>query len=116
MQETPTPTPAPPANSSLQPPSGSPSMLPASSVPALVGHAMSAGLAGLALVKVLAWFPACLRIAILPTGGVSHDPWSWIPVVLNLSAAVAIAAPLSFRSILDFFRAIRLPGGGNDAR
>lgn len=54
--------------------------------------------------KILAWLPECLRMVILPSGGVSHDPWAWAPLVLDLAAAIAVAAPTSFRSFLDFCR------------
>lgn len=56
--------------------------------------------------KAAAWLPDCLAMVKLPAGGVSHDPWCWAPLVLDLLALVAIAAPVSFRSILDVGSAI----------
>lgn len=62
------------------------------------------------MVKAFAWFPECLNLVKLPSGGVSHDPWSWAPLVLDLAAAVAIAAPVSFRNLLELAKGLR-PGG-----
>jgi hypothetical protein len=109
-QELPTPTPVSPSASSGPVPSDSGSTSPASGVLALVGHGLSAGLSCLALTKVLSWFPECLALVKLPGGGVTHDPWSWAPLVLDLCAAVAIAAPTSWRDLLGFLRGLRLPG------
>lgn len=104
-----TPTPGLPAGSSGPAPLGSSSTSAASGVLALLGHAMSATLALVALWRVLSWFPTCLAFVRTPTG-VSHDPWAWLPLVLDLTAAIAIAAPVSLKSFLDFARTLRLPG------
>jgi len=47
-----------------------------------------------------AWLPVCLRFAQTPTG-YSHDLFAWLPLALGLLALVAIAAPVSLRSILE---------------
>lgn len=84
---------------------------PVVSWPGLISHAVSAALSAAIAGKALAWAPACLQVAMLPSGGVSHDPWAWAPLVLDLAAVVAVAAPVSFRSFLDFARGLRLGGG-----
>ena len=100
-----TPTPVSPGNSSgLAPSAGS--STPLVSWPELIKHALSTILAIFTATKVLSWFPACLDMVRLPTGGVSHDVWSWAPLVLDLGAAVAVAAPVSFRSVTDLVKAI----------
>jgi hypothetical protein len=98
----PTPTPAP-AGSCGAPLSASLSSPPLSWQQA-TSHAASAALAGLATWKAFAWFPACLALVRLPQGGVSHDPWSWLPLLLDLGAVVAIAAPVSFHNFLELVK------------
>lgn len=56
--------------------------------------------AGLALWQAGAWLPECISILQTPSG-ISHDLWAWAPFGLDLGAIVAIAAPLSFKMILD---------------
>jgi hypothetical protein len=73
----------------------------------VVMHGMSTALAVYTAGRALAFLPVCLSIVQLPTGGVSHDLWSWAPLVLDLGAVVAVAAPVSFRSALDFARGFR---------
>ena len=51
--------------------------------------------------KAAAWLPDCLSFVRLPNGQVSHDVWQWLPLALDLLTLVAVAAPLSFRSILS---------------
>lgn len=103
--EAPTPTPAPPASNSGGPLLASPSSPPAS-WQQVIGHALSTGLGAIAVVKAFAWLPECLSLIRLPSGGVSHDPWSWAPLVLDLAAAVAIAAPVSFRNALEIVKVL----------
>lgn len=106
-----TPTPVSPGNSSG--PVSSPGFsTPPVSWPELIKHALSTILAIFTATKVLSWFPACLDMVRLPTGGVSHDIWAWAPIVLDLGAAVAVAAPVSFRSVTDLAKALwtRRPG------
>jgi hypothetical protein len=67
-----------------------------------------AGVVSLVLAAgILAWLPECLACVRLPAGGVSHDPWAWAPFVLDLGAAVAVAAPTSLGKIVDAVRALR---------
>lgn len=94
-----------PSGSSSPSPSVGPSSVPAS-WPAVFGHGISAALATFTVVKVLGWLPTCLALIRLPSGGVSHDPWAWAPLVLDLAAVVAVAAPVSFRSLLDLARGL----------
>lgn len=101
----PTPTPVSPESSSGPAPSGGLSTPPVS-WPELTKHALSTVLAIFTATKVLSWFPACLDMVRLPTGGVSHDVWAWLPLVLDLGAAVAVAAPVSFRSLTDLVKAV----------
>ena len=98
--EAPTPTPAPPASYSGPALSAGPSSPPASWQQVAL-HALSTALAGFTVVKAFAWFPECLSLIKLPSGGVSHDLWSWAPLVLDLTAVIAIAAPVSFKSLLE---------------
>lgn len=103
-----TPTAELPASSSVPAPShGSSSQ--AVQWPQLIGHALSAGLAAFTAAKALAWFPECLAMVRLPTGGVTHDPWAWVPLALDLAAVVAVASPVSFRSLLELVKALRPP-------
>jgi hypothetical protein len=71
----------------------------------LIAGAISLAIAA----KLCSWFPHCLAMVKLPTGGVSHDPWSWAPLALDLAALVAVAAPTSFRNLLDAARTLRPP-------
>jgi hypothetical protein len=64
----------------------------------------------LALTRVLSWFADCLALVRLPSGGVTHDPWCWAPLVVDLAAAVAIAAPTSCRDLLGFLRELKILG------
>jgi hypothetical protein len=100
-----TPTPVSPVSSS-GPLSSAGSSTPRVSWPELIKHAFSTILAIFTATKVLSWFPACLDMVRLPTGGVSHDVWAWAPLVLDLGAAVAVAAPVSFRSVTDLVKAL----------
>jgi len=72
-----------------------------------IGHGLSTLLAIWTAAKVLAYLPDCLRLVVQPSGQISHDPWAWAPLVLDLAAAVAVASPVSFRSLLDFARSVR---------
>jgi hypothetical protein len=103
-----TPTPVSPESSSGPLPSPGDSSS-AASWRQLIGHALTSALAIITVVKVLSWFPQCLAMVRLPAGGVSHDPWSWAPLVLDLGAAIAVAAPVSFRSLLELAKNLRLP-------
>jgi hypothetical protein len=105
LQPAPTPTPVSPESCSGPLPSAGPSSAPASGL-AIIGHAISAGIAGFTATKVLSWLPECLQLVRLPAGGVSHDLWAWAPLALDLAAVVAIAAPVSFRSLLELARGI----------
>jgi hypothetical protein len=46
------------------------------------------------------WLPSALALVVTPAG-VSHDAWAWAPLALCLLSLVAIAAPTSFRNVLD---------------
>ena len=63
-------------------------------------HAFSTALAAFTVVKVLSWFPYCLQMVKLPEG-ISHDPLAWLPLCLDLAAAIAVAAPVSFRNLIE---------------
>jgi hypothetical protein len=71
----------------------------------LIAGGISLGIAA----KLCSWFPTCLELVRLPAGGVTHDPWSWAPLVLDLAALVAVAAPTSFRNLMDVVRTLRPP-------
>jgi hypothetical protein len=101
-----TPTPVEQSGSSSTPPPSAGYSSPLPSWPQLISHALSTTLALVTVVKILSWFPTCLDMVRLPTGGVSHDVWAWAPLVLDLGAAVAVAAPVSFRSVLDLVRGV----------
>jgi len=77
---------------------------------AIASHALSTAVAIYVAAKVCGWLPTTLALIRLPDGTVSHDAWAWAPLLLNLTALVAIASPVSFRAILDLGRAIRAPG------
>jgi len=60
-------------------------------------------------IKLASWFGACLEMVKLPAGGVTHDLWSWAPLVCDVLAIVAVASPVSFRSLLELAKGLRLP-------
>jgi hypothetical protein len=73
----------------------------------LTRHLVSGAVSLAIAAKLCSWFPTCLELVKLPAGGVSHDPWCWAPLVLDLGALVAVAAPTSFRSLLDLVKVMR---------
>lgn len=99
---------ASPENSSTPQPSPG-SSLQVASWPALIGHALSTSLALFTSVKILAWFPECLTMVKLPAGGVTHDIWAWVPLALDVGAAIAVASPVSFKSLLELAKGLRFP-------
>lgn len=98
----------PPANSSGDPASPG-SSSPPQSLREIVPHITSAAVAIVTAIKAASWLPNCLSILMLPGGRISHDLWCWAPLVLDLLALVAIAAPVSFGNLLEL--AARLRGG-----
>lgn len=58
-------------------------------------------MAVLGLWQASRWIPRTLDLLRLPDGSISHDPWAWLPLGLVLATMVAIAAPVSFRSVVD---------------
>jgi hypothetical protein len=73
----------------------------------LISHAISGSISLYIAAKLLAWLPECIRMIRLPAGGVSHDPWAWAPLILDLAAAIAVAAPTSFGRLLELARFLR---------
>jgi hypothetical protein len=93
--------------SSSTPRPSAPASGPAPSWQQLISHAISGGISLYIASRLLAWLPECLRMIQLPTGGVTHDPWAWAPLVLDFAAAIAVAAPTSFGRLLDLVRVLR---------
>lgn len=100
----PTPTPVSDDSSPLRPSPGSSTARPSwqQITSQLVGSAVVLGTA----LKLASWFGPCLEIVKLPAGGVTHDLWSWAPLVCDVLAIVAVAAPVSFRSLLELAKGI----------
>lgn len=82
------------------------SSLPLGSPLAALAHLPGTAVALFTAYKAAAWLPTTLEILKTPDGGVSHDPWTWAPFVLCLATLVAVAAPVSFRSVVDFVTAV----------
>jgi hypothetical protein len=95
-----------PESSSTPRPSGRDSS-PEASWRLLISHVISGGISLYIAARLLAWLPECMLLIRLPTGGVSHDPWAWVPLVLDLAAAIAVAAPTSFGRLLDVAKVFR---------
>lgn len=73
---------------------------------AVVAGLPSAAVAILVAYKTAAWLPQCLELLRKPDGSITHDLWSWAPLLLGLGALVAVAAPVSFRSVIDLAKSI----------
>jgi hypothetical protein len=68
---------------------------------ATASHAISGGIAGFTAYKLITWLPNCLDFLRLPTGGISHDPYCWAPLILALGGIVAVASPTSFANLVS---------------
>jgi len=75
----------------------------------LISRGITGGINLFIAAKILALLPICLEVLKLPNGTVSHDPWSWAPIGLDLLAAVAVAAPTSLAHLTQIFRSLRFP-------
>jgi hypothetical protein len=105
-----TPTPESSASSSGQVPSVSPATSQASPWQ-LIGHAISGSVAAVTGVALARWFPACLDLVKLPTGGVSHDLWAWLPLAFDVAGIAFVASPVSFLNLVQVLKGVvKLPG------
>jgi hypothetical protein len=86
---------------SSAPPSSSSHLSACASWKDIARHSLSAGLASWVAYLAGKHLPRTLALIEIPSGGVSHDLWAWLPFLANLASLVAIAAPVSFRSLLD---------------
>jgi hypothetical protein len=91
----------PPESSSSPALPPAPSSSPASASLTSIGHVISGATAAVVAWQAARWLPECLALIRLPSGTVSHDPWAWAPFVLDLAAVVAVAAPVSFKNLLE---------------
>ncbi len=86
---------------SSAPPSSSSQLSACASWKDIARHSLSAALASWVAYLAGKHLPKTIALIELPGGGVSHDLWAWLPFLANLASLVAIAAPVSFRSLLD---------------
>lgn len=101
---TPTPVACPVASTSPSPSPGSVSAPRGSlweGIAQAIAHLPSAAVAIFTAWKAASFLPVTLGMVRASNGEISHDVWAWLPFAANVAALIAIAAPVSFRNVLD---------------